>query len=247
MIHAGLGVLRAGAWQTLRELVEYLQIPVSSTVSARGVLPEDHALALIAKGGGAIFAEMGADLVLAVGCTFWELDFWGRPPFWGPPETQRVIQIDVEPASIGLNRPVDLALVGDAREVLQQMVTAAREATPPREPSDWSIRCKRQEQEGFKALEPQLRSDVKPIHPLRLMGEVRRFFGPETLLVVDGGNMACWANMALNVGGPRQFLAPMHTGHLGVGLPFALGAKMACPERPVVILPRRRLLHALLP
>jgi acetolactate synthase-1/2/3 large subunit len=236
LIHAGLGVLRAGAWEPLRELAEYLQIPVSSTISARGVLPEDHALALIAKGGGAIFAEMGADLVLAVGCTFWELDFWGRPPFWGPPEAQRVIQIDVEPASIGLNRPVDLALVGDAREVLQQMVTAAREATPPRKPSDWSVRCKRQEQEGFKALEPQLRSDVKPIHPLRLMGEVRRFFGPETLLVVDGGNMACWANMALNVGGPRQFLAPMHTGHLGVGLPFALGAKMACPDRPVVIL-----------
>ena len=236
IIHAGLGVLRSSAWDPLRTLAEHLKIPVSPTVSARGVLPEDHELGLVAAGGGALFAGMGADLVLAVGCTFWELDFWGRPPFWGSPEAQRLIQIDVDPASIGLNRPVDLAMVGDAREVLQQLVDAVEEMGPPRESSEWATRCKNQEREALKALDPALNSDAAPIHPLRLVGEVRRFFGPETILVVDGGNMAVWSAMGTRVGGPRQFLGAHHTGHLGVGLPFALGAKMACPDRPVVVL-----------
>ncbi len=236
LIHAGVGVLRSQAWGPLRAVAEYLQIPVSPTVSARGVLPEDHKLGLIAAGGGALFAGMGADLVLAVGCTFWELDFWGRPPFWGPPEAQRLIQVDVDPGSIGLNRPVDLALMGDAREVLEQLAEAVRQVGPPRESSQWSARCKAQEREGLKALEPLLDSQATPIHPLRLIGEVRRFFPPETILAVDGGNMAVWAAMGTCVHGPRQFLGAHHTGHLGVGLPFALGAKMACPDRPVVAL-----------
>jgi acetolactate synthase-1/2/3 large subunit len=67
MIHAGLGVLRGGAWEPLMALAEHLQIPVGPTVSARGVLPEHHDLGLIAAGGGALFAGMGADLVLGVG------------------------------------------------------------------------------------------------------------------------------------------------------------------------------------
>jgi acetolactate synthase-1/2/3 large subunit len=179
---------------------------------------------------------MGADLVLAVGCTFWELDFWGKPPFWASPEAQKLIQVDVDPGSIALNRPVDLALVGDAREVLQQLLDAAKGLGPARSSSEWAQRCKRQEREAIQSLEPALGSEATPIHPMRLVGEVRKFFGPEAFLVVDGGNMAVWAAMGTHVGGPRQFLAPHHTGHLGVGLPFGLGAKMAFPGRPVVIL-----------
>jgi acetolactate synthase I/II/III large subunit len=236
VLHPGLGVLRGGAWEPLRSLAEHLKIPVSPTISARGVLSEEHELGLIAVGGGGLFANMGADLVVAVGATFWELDFWGRPPFWGPAGAQQVIQIDADPTRIGLNRPVDLALVGDAREVLQQLVDAVKELTPARESSEWAMRCKTQERESLKALEPALRTEATPIHPLRLIGEVRRFFGPETILVVDGGNIAVWAAMGTRVGGPRQFLGAHHTGHLGVGLPFALGAKMAHPDRPVVVL-----------
>jgi acetolactate synthase-1/2/3 large subunit len=236
VLHPGLGVLRGGAWEPLRALAEHLQIPVSPTISARGVLSEEHELGLIAVGGGGLFANMGGDLVMAVGTTFWELDFWGRPPLWGSPEVQKVIQIDVDPASIGLNRPVDLALVGDAREVLGQLLEAVRALTPARASSDWAKRCKAQERDAVKAQEPALASEATPIHPLRLVGEVRRFFGPETILAVDGGNMAVWSAMGTRVGGPRQLLAAHHTGHLGVGLPFALGAKMAFPDRPVVVL-----------
>jgi acetolactate synthase-1/2/3 large subunit len=75
-----------------------------------------------------------------------------------------------------------------------------------------------------------------PIHPLRLVKEVSDFFGEEGILAIDGGNIALWAAMGTRVYRPRSFLWPGGSGHLGTGLPMALGAKMAAPERPVYIL-----------
>ncbi|MBW1712643.1 MAG: thiamine pyrophosphate-binding protein [Deltaproteobacteria bacterium] len=236
LIHAGSGVLRARAEAALLALAERLGVPVSATGAARGIIPESHRLALSPKQAGANLALAQADLVLAVGCAFWERDGWGRPPVWGEPDKQRLIHIDVEPEVVGRNRPVDLALIGDAGEVLSQLLDVLGEMkTEPKE-GRWAERCKKRELEALEALEPDLNSAARPIHPLRLVGEVRRFFGPEAVYVVDGGNMALWAHLGLRFEAPRRFMFPMHSGHLGVGLPFALGAKMADPQRPVVIL-----------
>jgi acetolactate synthase-1/2/3 large subunit len=236
LIHAGSGVLRSRAEKLLKSLSEQLHVPVSSTGAARGVIPEDHPMALIAKQAGASHAQAEADVVLGLGCAFWERDAWGRPPVWGPPEKQRLIHVDIEPAIIGLNRPVDLALAADAREVLLQLLDAAQGLVSAEGVSAWADSCKDKENEAHEAIVPMLASESSPIHPLRLIGEIQRFFGPEAVYVVDGGNMALWAHLGIRVGGPRRFLFPMHSGHLGVGLPFALGAKLADPDRPVVVI-----------
>lgn len=74
LLHAGGGVLRSGAWEEVWELAEYLQMPVTTSVSSRGILLEDHPLLLLPKGAGAIYAESTADVVLCVGCTMAELE-----------------------------------------------------------------------------------------------------------------------------------------------------------------------------
>lgn len=236
-IHAGGGVMAAGAWDELRELAEYLDCAVIPTVGARGVMSEGHPLCMMPAGGGMLTAVSSADVILTVGCTFSELDFWGEPPFWAAPEVQKVIQVDVDPRSIGLNREVDVGIVGDAKAVLGQLVDALSSGIAEKvESREFTATVKAVESQARAGVEEMAKSDASPIHPLRLVKEVADFFGEEAILVMDGGNIGLWGAMGTRVYRPRSFLWAGGSGHLGTGLPFALGAKMAAPDRPVYVL-----------
>jgi acetolactate synthase-1/2/3 large subunit len=233
LIHPGGGVLRAEAWDEVRELAEHLSAPVTTSQGARGVLPEDHPLCLVAGGYGALGAQAIADLVLLVGGRLGDVDFWGQPPFWGEPEQQKLIQIDIEPENVALNRPVDLALLGDAKATLRALVEAVQRLTSPI-PERADMAEYRAAQEAWLAqFLVQAESDEKPIHPLRLVRDVRAFFPRDAICVVDGGNTNVWAHYLNRVYEPRSFLWAADSGHLGTGLPYAIGAKLAQPERVV--------------
>lgn len=233
LIHAGGGVLRSGAWEEVRELAEHLSAPMTTSTGACGVLPEDHPLCLIPGGYGALGAQAMADVVLLVGGRMGDTDFWGQPPFWGEPDQQKFIQVDIEPECIALNRPVDLALVGDAKATLRALIDAVKRLTPPI-PERPELAEYRAVQEGWLAqFEAQAKSDQKPIHPLRLIQEVRDFFPRDAISVVDGGNSTVWAHYLNRIYEPRTFLWASDSGHLGTGLPFAIGAKLARPDRMV--------------
>lgn len=237
MIHPGNGVQASGGWDELRELAEYLYCPVTPTVSARGVMSEASPLCMMPAGGGYLTAAAGADVVLAVGCTFSELDMWGQPPFWAPGEAQKVIQVDIDAASIGLNREVDVGIVGDAKAVLGQLLEALSGGLATRaESREFTTTVQTVEQQATAGIAMMAATDQVPIHPLRLVKEMTDFFGEEGILAVDGGNIGLWGAMATKVYKPRSYLWPAGSGHLGTGLPMALGAKMAAPDRPVYIL-----------
>jgi acetolactate synthase-1/2/3 large subunit len=233
LIHPGGGALRAGAWDEVRELAEHLSAPVTTSQGARGVLPEDHPLCLVAGGYGALGAQAVADLVLLVGGRLGDVDFWGRPPFWGEPEQQELIQIDIEPENVALNRPVDLVLLGDAKATLRALIEAVQRLTSPI-PKRADLAEYQAAQEAWLAqFQARATSDEKPIHPLRLMRDVRAFFPRDAICVVDGGNTNVWAHYLNRVYEPRSFLWAADSGHLGTGLPYAIGAKLAQPERAV--------------
>ncbi|MDD5747942.1 MAG: thiamine pyrophosphate-binding protein [Actinomycetota bacterium] len=236
VIHAGAGILRSEAWDELQRLAEFLHCPVVPTVGARGVMSEEHPLCMLPAGGGALTAGSQADVVLAVGCTFAELDYWGKPPFWGSPSQQKVIQIDIEPNSIGLNREVDVPILGDAKAVLGQLIEALSDISKPRSEREFTSSVQAVEKMARDGVEQSGSIDAKPVHPLRLISEVRKFFGEDAILVQDGGNTSLWAALGARVYKPRSFLWAGGSGHLGTGLPMALAAKMASPERPVYIL-----------
>ncbi len=233
LLHPGGGVLRSGAWDEVRKLAEYLSAPVTTSIGAAGVIPEDHPLCLIAGGYGALGAQAEADVVLLVGGRMGDLDFWGLPPFWGEPEEQKLIQIDIDPENVALNRPVNLALVGDAKAVLSALIEAVKGMTPPIPERPELAEYRLTEETWLQQFEKDASSDKKPIHPLRLIRDVRAFFPREAISVVDGGNTAVWAHYLNRIYVPRSFVTAADSGHLGTGLPYAIGAKLARPDRMV--------------
>jgi acetolactate synthase-1/2/3 large subunit len=236
VIHAGAGIFAAEAWEEVQELAEYLLAPVVPTVMGRGIISENHPLGLLPAGGGMMMAGGQADVVLAVGATFSETDNWGRPPFWSTPDVQKVVQVDIDPAQIGLNREVDVGIVGDAKAVLRQLIEAVSSLTGKVESREFTETVQMIEETVREGGDSALENDDVPIHPLRLVREVSEYFGEDAILSMDGGNTALWGAIGTRIGRPRSFLWPGGSGHLGTGLPFALGAKMAAPDRPVWIL-----------
>ena len=236
LIHAGYGIMVSEAWEELKELAEYLVCPVAPTTVAKGIIPEDHPLCLLPANGGMLTAAGGADVVLSIGCTFSELDCWGGPPFWSSPDVQKVIQVEIDPARIALNREVDVGIVGDARSVLRQLIQAVSGLTKKVEERQFTEDVQELEQMVRMGIDDAIENDDVPIHPLRLVKEVSEFFGSDAICSLDGGNVALWGAMGVRTNRPRSFLWPAGSGHLGTGLPFALGAKMAAPDRPVYVL-----------
>ena len=234
VIHAGGGALWSGAYEEIRELAEYLSIPVVPSMIARGILPEDHPLYFVPGNMVSMMVQANADLVLVVGCRIGDLDFWGRSPAWGEPNEQKIIQIDIDPENIALNRLVDLAIIGDAKQTLRLLIDEVKKLTDRRQ-KDFST-YKNMEKEWMREFEKMALEDWGGIHPLRAVYEVRRFFPKNSIVVLDGGNVPVWAHYLNRIYEPRTLLWAGDSGHLGTGLPYAIAAKLAKPEKDVYLL-----------
>jgi thiamine pyrophosphate-dependent acetolactate synthase large subunit-like protein len=231
LIIAGSGVWWSDAGAALQTFVETAGIPFYTTPLSRGSIPEDHDLAFLFARARA-FTE--ADVVLNVGTRFNYVIQFGRPPRWAA--DVKVIQVDVDPAELGHNRPADVPIFGDARAVLQQLTAEAKGKLEQGRYRTWVERLKSIDAEKGLESEKAMSDDKVPIHPLRLCKEVRDFLRRDAILVVDGQEI-------LNYG--RQSIPTFTAGHrlnsgpfgcMGVGLPFGIGAKVACPDTQVVVL-----------
>lgn len=234
LIHAGGGTQRSGAGSEAQALAEYLGCPVTTGAGSRGIVPDGHPLVLQPVSPASAVAKNMADVVLAVGTRFGELDFWGRPPVWREAAQQKVIQIDADPQNIGLNRPAGLALAGDAKAVLAQILDAVREMSPARETYS-QIAVVRDVDEKWRQQMDERVADTsrRPMVPGQIFTQANEFFPPDTIFALDGGNTCVWAAHYLKVRAPRSMLWTSNAGHLGTGLPFAIGAKIAAPDRTV--------------
>lgn len=233
LLHPGGGVLRSGAWQELKELAEYLSAPVTMSWAGRGAIPEDHPLCLLLSPSVSWVAQSKADVVLLVGSRLCDYDFWGRPPAWGEYDKQRFIQIDIEPHNIGLNRPIDLALVGDAKATLRALLKAVKKQTKPKMGTPQLKEARQAQKTWQEGWEEDANSNKVPIHPLRLIREVREFFPRNAICALDGGNTTVWSIYQNRIYEPRSLVYAADSGHLGSGLPYAIGAKLARPKVPV--------------
>lgn len=229
LILAGSGVFWSDASAALIEFAESLQIPVYTRNQARGTFPEDHDLA----GGFFPIGLMQADLVLILGTRLDWTAGYGRPPLFKM--TTKTIHVDIEASEIGQNRPADVGLVGDIRAVLQQLSGALKPESMQMEGS-WpqTIRVLREaaRESSAGSIDPA----AALIHPAALCRELSSLLPPETLLVVDGGDIAGFAVLTMKALSPSSLIWIGAFGHLGVGLPFALAGKLAHPERPVVLI-----------
>ena len=177
-----------------------------------------------------------ADVVLALGARFGETDWWGKPPYWGEPHEQRTIQVDIDEEVLGLNRPLDLGVLADVGCFLEALLAELKSHDPP----DHAERQARLDEWTGKvsALRTFLRTaaadeDAEPLHSAFVPLLCREFFDDDAVLVIDGGNTAVWTNLYHEHRAGGGLLSTFKFGMLGAGPGQAIGAKVACPERPV--------------
>ncbi len=212
----------------LQQLANATGIPVYLNGMGRGCLPPDHPSFFQ---GSRKEALAQADVVLVVGTP---LDFrvgYGTEPTFAA--AAKVIQVDVDPAEIGRNRPIDVGIPGDTRSVLGQLLTGARRWGD----AGWSRALRAIEGERAARQRAWEQSDQRPIHHFRLARAIEDVAGREDVTFVgDGGNVVAVAAKVLRVARPGRWLDPGPLGCLGVGAPFAIAARLAAPERPVCVI-----------
>ena len=232
-IHVGGGSHFSGASADILALAEFLGCPLSTSASARGTIPEDHPLYLIAMGFGALKARNEADLVLALGSRLGAYDFWGRAPVWGKPGEQRLIQVDTAPESLGENREVDLAILGDVGAVVRGLRGQLAAIAEERPEHSQMAEYRAVQDQWLDRFRDPARSDAVPVHPLRMVADVRNFFPRNAIAVIDGGNTAIWAHYLTRIYEPGGLLWHGDSGMGGGGLPKAIAAALVHPDRPV--------------
>jgi acetolactate synthase-1/2/3 large subunit len=236
-VHAGKGVLWADAAAELLAVGEHLGAPMSTSLGARGVVPEDHPHYFHPFDlAGAGVARREADVVLVVGARLGEYDGWGMPPLWGDPATQQTVHIDADPMSIGLNRPVDLPVVADAKAALAALLAALRTSSVPKHAPDLSRAREQSATAMAQAMEYLAKEGQDGVNPGQMVMAVRQFFPPDTITVLDGGNTTLTGVAFHPILSSPSFLYSVKMGYLGTGLPFAIGAKLAAPQRPVCLI-----------
>jgi len=234
-MHAGKGVLWSEASKEFLALSDYLAAGMGTSMGARGAVPEDHPrYFFLFDMQATALARNEADVVLVVGSRLGEYDGWGMPPAWGDPPKQKTIQIDVDPNSIGLNRPVDVGIVADAKSALSAIFSKVKERTEARADMPDLARYRELTQQtmaqGFQYLTAE---PTHGINPGAMVFNARSFFPRNAVTVLDGGNTTLWGVAFNQIFEPRSFLYSVKMGYLGTGVPFAIGSKLAAPERQV--------------
>jgi len=229
---AGGGAWFSGASAELRAFAERTGIPVFSNGRAHGLLPADHPLCGRGPASIALLARGGTppDVVLLLGA---RLGLFTGGRGGGFLAHSRLIQVDVAGEEIGRNRDIELGIAADCRETLRALDNAARGRSWP-ERSAWQQSVRQVTAMPRMMFSDALAAKTGPIHPFRMAHEVAQAAGGEAVLVADGGETASWVEMAAEVRGGGRWLSHGYLGCLGTGMPFAIAAKVAHPDRPVV-------------
>ncbi|NDP42043.1 MAG: thiamine pyrophosphate-binding protein [Aromatoleum sp.] len=242
LLYVGGGIMLADATSELREFVDHLQIPVAYTVMGKGALPDDHPLVLGMTGfWGTKFINdksRAADWILGLGTRFSEADCSSWEPeytFNFPPT--KLIHIDIDPAEIGRNYPVEIGAVADLKEALKVLNRVARRLVPKGIKRTALAREIAAAGAAFVAgNRPHAQSKAYPMRPERILADVRAVLPRDALITTDVGWNKNGVGQQFPVLEPGTIFTPGGYATMGFGAPAALGAKIACPDRVVVAL-----------
>ncbi len=227
ILYLGGGVIHAGAADEARRLSEQGGIPTVMTLMGLGILPSDHPLSLGMLGMHASRATNLAmeecDLLIAAGVRF-DDRATGRINAFCP--HAKVIHVDIDASEIGKLRSADAAITADARHAFAALLPRVRQ----RRRQQWNDRIGILQKERPRFYP----DDFAPGRPFQLIRMVAELAGPESLISTDVGKHQMWVAQAYPFSTPRQLLTSGGLGTMGFGLPAAIGASLAFPERPVV-------------
>jgi acetolactate synthase-1/2/3 large subunit len=229
LLYLGLGARGAGAG--LVALAERLQAPVATTFQGKGVFPETHPLFLWPGFGEAApgFVRKiarGCDLTLAIGCRFGEV----ATASYGLTPPAPLVHVDIEPAVLGRNFAAEVAMAADAAAFVEGLLPRL-EARPAEPELRTRIR------EGHEEVWREWREAAGTrVTPALLLEALQARFGPGAVFTTDSGNGTFLAMECLRLDHPGRFLGPIDYSCMGYSVPAAIGAKLACPDAPVIAL-----------
>ncbi len=233
-IVAGSGIWWARAWEALRRFVEVTTLPCFTIGMARGSLSDEHPLCLgyadpILNPAAREIKE--ADVVLLIGK---RIDFrLAYGTLFGPNAT--LIQVDIDAAELGRNRSAQLPIHCDAGAFLAASTAAAEKRKGWKEPP-WVEQLRQVRKAAAEARRADETSDASPVHPLRIVKEVREAVSSDGVWVIDGGDFAQWCRLGLPARKPGHWVRLGALGTVGAAIPLGVAAKLAKPDCQVLIL-----------
>jgi len=231
VILAGGGVITSNASPELMQTAELLMAPVATTFMGKGAFPETHPLSLgsIGMHGNPVANKLlcEADVMLAVGTRFSDRATGQLDHFCAP---TKKIQIDIDTAEIGKNVDVDIPIVADAKKALQALNERLAKQLKKKAGTPWTRRVK----ETKAQLNPPAKAGAKELKPKALLQELRKLLPEKAIVTTEVGQNQMWAALYFNALKPRTFISSGGLGTMGFGFPAAIGAKVACPDRPAV-------------
>jgi thiamine pyrophosphate-dependent acetolactate synthase large subunit-like protein len=228
IIASGGGVIWSRAWNEMRQFVEKSGIPFYTTPQGRGVVPDDHPYSYLTMRSTAF---RDADLIIILGTRMNYIIGHAAPPRFGA--NAKIARIEIDAEELGMSaRNVDIPIVGDCKSVLQQLLDAIPANTAEKF-AGW--RKTLADGEAAKRTGPGGNYPTDgDIHPLRLFEEVKNFMKRDAILVVDGQETLNFGRQSMPTFEPGHRLNSGPFGTMGVGMPFAVGAKAACPDKQVI-------------
>jgi acetolactate synthase I/II/III large subunit len=234
LLVGGDGIFWSGAAAELTELAERTQTPVYARRAGQGAIPEDHPLAV--RGAWKKPFTGRADLVIAIGFRYWSGEKFGQPPTWSA--KAKYVQIDPTPTRIGWHVPAEVAVVGDPKLVLRQIIEEIRRRGDF--DSQRSAGWRREVVEARGNFETMLRervakvADSVPIHPDRLARDLMSVLDPSATVVVDSFTLSGYLSQWFTARFPGQVVDAGPLAPVGHGIGMAIGVQLARPTKPVV-------------
>lgn len=228
LVIVGKGAAWADAGPALERLVGR-GIPYVTSPMGRGTLPDDDPHFVNAARSAAL---AGADAILVVGARFNWIFGFGRPPRYSP--DARIAQIDVTPEEFTSSADVELGIVADAAVAVDALCEALEGRTLASRDGAWIATLREKKERNEAGLSALLESDAVPINPYRLVREVRDVLPRDAAISVDGETIMGICRTVLPSYAPRSRFNAGTTGCMGTGVPYAVGASLANPDRPSV-------------
>ena len=234
VLYVGGGVIRAGADRELRALAEFTGMPVVTTLMARGAFPDSHPQHLGMPGMHGTVAAVGAmqksDLIISLGARF-DDRVTGQLDSFAP--NALVVHADIDPAEIGKNRHADVPIVGDAREVIADLLAVLQQDAEEGRTGDYAAwldfvaGIKQRYPVGYDDPED---GTLAPQYVLERLGQIS---GPESIYVAGVGQHQMWAAHFVGYEHPNTWLNSGGLGTMGYAVPAAMGAQVGMPDRTV--------------
>jgi acetolactate synthase-1/2/3 large subunit len=226
ILYAGGGIITSGAHRELKELAERFKIPVTTTLMGLGGFPGTHELYLGMLGmhgtAYANYAIMEADLIIAVGARF-DDRVTGRLDAFAP--MAKVIHVDIDPSSISKNVKVDVPIVGDAKNILGQLIEEVKKSP---DTSKWLLTIG-----AWMKKHPLNYKEGGKIKPQYVIEQIYEVTKGDAIITTEVGQNQMWACQWYKYDHPRTYISSGGLGTMGFGFPAAMGAKVGCPDRLV--------------